>query len=193
MFFPHRRHASALTASTHCAGHQMSYKQPFNAASWSWLGGSLSSSPQTDGSHAFPSGQWRHQVLLAQELQGEVNQQPSDGFQLLRCLLWVCVAEALLCGVLLQLTQVVDSVIGQALEDLCCGGTTTQTEREKGEKLRPYNSRQDIYGVVHTLSYMVAFSLADAFQVWKKNSSLIGSSTLMLGSERAPTRTLENK
>lgn len=118
MFFPHRWHASALTASTHCAEHQMSYKQPFNVASWSWPGGSLSSSPQTDRSHAFPSGQWRHQVLLAQELQGEVNQQPSDGFQLLGCLLWVCVAEALLCRVLLQLTQVVDSVIGQAFEDL---------------------------------------------------------------------------
>lgn len=118
MFFPHCWHASALTASTHRAEHQMSYKQLFNVALWSWLGGSLSSSPQTDRSHAFPSGQWRHQVLLAQELQGEVNQQPSDGFQLLRCLLWVCVTEALLCGVLLQLTQVVDSVIGQAFEDL---------------------------------------------------------------------------
>lgn len=40
---------------------------------------------------------------------------------------------------------------------------------------------------------MVAFSLAAAFQPKKKNSSLIGSSTLILGSEEAPTRTLEGK
>ena len=40
---------------------------------------------------------------------------------------------------------------------------------------------------------MVAFSLAGAFQFKKKNSSLIGSSTLILGSEEAPTRTLVGK
>lgn len=38
---------------------------------------------------------------------------------------------------------------------------------------------------------MEALSLAAAFQARKKNSSLIGSSTLILGSDLAPTRTLK--
>lgn len=74
--------------------------------------------PQPDRSHAFFSAQWRQQVLLTQEPQGEVDQQPSDGLQLLCGLLRVCVAEAFLAGVLLQLSHVVDSVVGQAFEDL---------------------------------------------------------------------------
>lgn len=75
--------------------------------------------PQPDRSHAFFSAQWRQQVLLTQELQGEVDQQASDGLQLLCGLLGVCVAEPFLAGVFLQLSHVVDSVVGQALENLC--------------------------------------------------------------------------
>lgn len=42
-----------------------------------------------------------------------------------------------------------------------------------------------------TLSYMSAFRSEASFQATKKNSSLMGSSTLMLGSDWAPTRTLK--
>lgn len=47
-----------------------------------------------------------------------MDQQPSDSLQLLSGLLGVCVTEALLAGELLQLAHVVDTVVGQAFEDL---------------------------------------------------------------------------
>lgn len=74
--------------------------------------------PQPNRSHAFLGVQWRQQVLLAQELQGEVDQQPSHGLQLLPGLFRVCVTEVLLGCVLLQLSRVVHGVVGQAFEDL---------------------------------------------------------------------------
>lgn len=74
--------------------------------------------PQLYRSHAFFSGQRRQQVLLTQEPQGEVDQQPSNGLQFLHSLVRVGVAETLLAGVLLQISHVVDRVVGQAPEDL---------------------------------------------------------------------------
>lgn len=47
-----------------------------------------------------------------------MDQQPADGLQLLGGLLGVRVAEALLAGVLLQVSHVVDRVVRQAPEDL---------------------------------------------------------------------------
>lgn len=77
--------------------------------------------PQPNRSHAFLGVQRRQQVLLAQELQGEVDQQPSYGLQLFSGLFEVCVTKALLGSVLLQLSCVVHSVVGQTFEDLDVG------------------------------------------------------------------------
>lgn len=92
--------------------------------------------PQPYGSHAFLSAQWRQQVLLTQEAQGEVDQQPSDGLQLLYGLLRVCVAEAFLGRVLLQLSHVVDSLVGKTFEDLHRSSTDKANGggKKRGEK-----------------------------------------------------------
>lgn len=87
--------------------------------------------PQPYRSHAFFSGQWRQQVFLTQELQGEVDQQTSDGLQLLYGLLRVGVAEAFLDSVLLQLSHVVHRVEGQTFENL-------HPEHRRGEKTETY-------------------------------------------------------
>lgn len=86
--------------------------------------------PQPYRSHAFFSVQRRQQVFLTQELQGEVDQQPSDGLQLLLGLLRVCVAQAFFADVFLQLSHVVDSVIGQAFEDLTAKKTEPPRTQE---------------------------------------------------------------
>lgn len=77
--------------------------------------------PQPNRSHAFLGVQRRQQVLLAQELQGEVDQQPLHGIQLFSGLFGVRVTEALLGSVLLQLSCVVHSVVGQTFKDLDVG------------------------------------------------------------------------
>lgn len=77
--------------------------------------------PQPNRSHALLGVQRRQQVLLTQELQREVDQEPSHGLQFLSGLFGVCVTEALLGGVLLQLSCVVHSVVGQTFEDLDVG------------------------------------------------------------------------
>lgn len=77
--------------------------------------------PQPNRSHAFLGVQRRQQILLTQELQGEVDQQPSDGLQFLSGLVRVCVTEALLGSVLLQIARVVHGVMGQAFEYLVVG------------------------------------------------------------------------
>lgn len=74
--------------------------------------------PQPNRSHAFLGVQRRQQVILTQELQREVDQQPSDSLQLLSGLFRVCVTEAFLGCVLLQLSRVVNGVVGQTFEDL---------------------------------------------------------------------------
>lgn len=101
-------------------------QQPFQLLRSSLIQAQLRLCPQLYRSHAFFSGQWRQQVLLTQELQGEVDQQPSDSLQLLYSLLRVCVAEAFLTGVLLQPSHVVDSVVGQAFKDLYHSRATAQ-------------------------------------------------------------------
>ena len=123
MSFPHRC-ASAVTTLVYCAEH---YSSPLAVTQWC----DLRLCPQPDRSHAFLSADRRQQVLLVQEPQGEVDQQPSDGLQLLPGLLGVRVAEALLAGVLLHLPHVVDRVVRQAFEDLLLTG---QRKQRRGKK-----------------------------------------------------------
>lgn len=152
------------------------------------------SCPQSYRSHALFSGLWRQQILLTQEFQWEMHQQPFDILQLLPGLLGVCVAEAFLAGVFSQLSHVVHRVDWKTFEHL-----PMRTKANKRNEITHSYCWVMIYNapglgtVSHTLSYIVVFSLADAFQTRKKKVSLIGSSILMLGSEEAPTRNLERK
>ena len=74
--------------------------------------------PQSYGGHALFTAQWRQQVLFTQKCKWKVDQQTSDGLQLLFSLLRVCVTETFFGGMLLQLSHVVDSLTGQGVEDL---------------------------------------------------------------------------
>lgn len=117
--------AGALTTSVRCFdAHRLWEDQPveqLHSGDSGLVWAEQCSCPQPNRSHAFLGVQRRQQVLLAQELQGKVHQQPSHSLHLLSGLLGVSVTEALLGSVLLQLSCAVHSVVGQAFEDLDVG------------------------------------------------------------------------
>lgn len=74
--------------------------------------------PDVQRDHPLFADGWRKQVLLAQEVQREVDQDAADGAQLLGGLLRVAVGQSRRADVLQQLSQVMDRVRRKAPENL---------------------------------------------------------------------------
>lgn len=83
-----------------------------------WSGQASGLCPKVCGSHAFFTVQRWQQVFLAKEFQRKVDEQPSDGLQLLCSPRRVCVAERFLAAVVSQQIHVVNAVAWEAFKNL---------------------------------------------------------------------------